>query len=167
MTISSINSALRPLERIVTPLIGQPCSKVQFIYGDVLCLHFGDLLPYPQKSMTGKLQGTWVLSVVAAGWQWESGSRIIRSAQERSNIEPDLQQLIGQQRVGLQIVALQTHADDSNLDITFNDGSKFQILAEMNDAEDLPQWQLSTPDEQLLEVWTGNRWSYGSIHQMM
>jgi hypothetical protein len=158
MTVTSVSSTL---DSIVAKIIGQSCCKVQFSYGDVLCLHFGEQLPYSQPAMAGKFRGAWVLDTLAADWQWSSGREVLASSsQARESVSDDLHKLIG-----LSIVAVKINPETANFILNFNDGSQFEVLGTPEVDAELAHWQLFTPNQQLLEVGAANQWRYESVDQ--
>src|SRR5260370_28076743 len=62
------------LTALLEPLVGLPCLRAAFTYGDELEIHFGEATSYHHKRLSDEKRGTWVLEVLTSPWLLTSSS---------------------------------------------------------------------------------------------
>jgi hypothetical protein len=155
---------------VVRELVGQPCWRLEFIYGDELSIDFGARLPYPPGPLAGELHGEWGLVTRASLWRLfrADGSEIANADVEREESELRFAELSD-----LRVKAATVSLPDLDLRIEFDDGKGLEVPCceddEPDDDEDesedgdlddheLACWELYLPDGRLLSVYPERRW---------
>lgn len=160
----------RKLTALLEPLVGLPCLRAAFTYGDELEIHFGTATSYHDKRLSDEKRGSWVLEVLTSPWLLTSSSPeggaylygmppiIIRSETVASQtIGNVLEQLSGSKVESVAIA-------DGTLDlaIEFDNGFLWRLLSKYAEPGfELPLWELLMPFGMFLQVWgePAPRWS--------
>jgi hypothetical protein len=170
--LARINSLLGELE-------GQPCWRLEFIYGDELVVAFGAQVKRAGGPLKGKLFGEWELVTRASPWRVfrPDGSEVINAEAEREEAEPHFGEVTGR-RVKTAAASL----PDLDLRIELEDGTRLDVpcgekdetdssetegsggaedTEDTEDTEDLELacWEVYLPGDRLLSVWPGGRWA--------
>jgi hypothetical protein len=154
------------LKRIVAPLLGRTCWKAEVIYGDNLCLHWGDKVASSSKLPEDFEHGSWYLCSGAGTWVVRSPDSLTVVTEyglaevntpERSRTEDTLRKVIENKRT----LAIDIEYPSLSAMLTFADGSQVSIESPgREDTLDLPYWELFCPNDVFLRVGPGLEWAY-------
>ncbi|MBR8838853.1 MAG: hypothetical protein DSM106950_33830 [Stigonema ocellatum SAG 48.90 = DSM 106950] len=151
-------SDLEQLNQIINGVIGEICWKANLSYGDELTLQIGARIPYSQKSMAGKEKGAWILGTRTTQWRLNGPSETLVSA----NDDPEIIRQKVDAIKDSTIAVIETNYRNLALTVTFSNGCQLILLPNSEDDIDLPYWEMFTPDQMVLKVGPGARWSYTS-----
>jgi hypothetical protein len=147
---------LTPLHDIVRHAIGEVCWKTTLTYRQEITLHFGEPIAYTCHTQLGKDHGSWILGTRGAVWQLEqSGGTIVSGQAGLETISQGLHQIEGQSMTAIEITY-----PDLRVVIDWSNGDQLTLIPTSDD-NDLPDWELFTPEQRTLQVGPGITWSYG------
>ena len=146
---------VQKLREYLAGLVGLKCRKTSFSYGDELCLHFGDLVPYKSAKMKGKKKGTWILCTVGSEWSLFSESVAVPS-HRRGNRDPEDRLAILKNAI---VTAVVPDSTAQWLSVWFGQ-TLFAVRPDDDEPDsELPSWELFMPDGRLLVAGPGSKWS--------
>lgn len=147
---------LTSLHDIVGRVVGELCWKISLNYRQELTLHFGEPIAYTCHTQLGKDHGSWILGTRGAVWQLKRSSGTTVSGQTGLDaISPVIHQLEGQS-----MAAIEVTYPDLRVVIDWSNGDQLTLIPTSDD-QDLPDWELFTPEQRALQVGPGITWSYG------
>jgi hypothetical protein len=147
---------LEGLQAIVRGLLGQSCWRAALSYGDELCLHIGEKVPYAHRALAGQVKGAWIFGTRGTAWRLDAPTETLASSDD----DP----LLARQRVtaveGAAVIGFEVGLPDWVLTVSFANGYRLLVLpSPEDDAEDLPYWELFTPEHLRLAFGPGGVWS--------
>lgn len=149
-------SDLTPLHQIVCSAIGELCWKTSLNYRHEVTLHFGDPIAYTCHTQLGKDHGSWILGIRGAVWQLErSGGTTVTAPTGLADWSQMLSHLEGQS-----MTAIEMTFPDLRVIIDWSQGDRLTLIPTSDDT-DIPDWELFTPEQRILQVGPGVTWSYG------
>ncbi len=145
---------LEDIKRILQGMIGEICWQTSVSYGEELDLHIGDKIPYEEKSMRGKLKGSWILGSRCTDWELKLGNKLIVNSQSDKIIDK------------ISVIENQTITDinisypELILSLKFSNQCEFSILPDLEDDSGVSCWELFAPNHKLLQIEPNYLWSY-------
>lgn len=144
---------LDDLNILLRALRGQMCWAVRWSYGDELRLDFGGQRPYRNPLLAGKCKGEWVLGTRATPWLLSGPGAELSGADE-----PTLAG-VSSAVVGARVVAARAAYPDLDLQVDFDNGYTLSLRVDTEESS-LAAWELFTPDDMVVTVGPGPRWTY-------
>ncbi len=160
------------LQQLLGDLVGQPCLRAEFSYGEELVIRFGEGKPHKHPKLAGVTRGAWELSVLASPWSlypdsakslaflvglpFPSGIHLPRV--DRKIVEDSLARLTGSQ-----VQAVKLAPSLADLSIQFSNAMTWQLLSKYAEPDpELPIWELATPYGMFIQVFGDPlpTWSY-------
>lgn len=166
----------KKLQELLQELVGQPCLRANYTYGDELELHFGDPQPYRHPKLAGRNRGSWVLRTFVTPWailpegfdgpglhgpSFDPVQEIAREALGKQVTPPHEAELAS--LAGRQVEKIVVFEGRRVLVIEFKAGPIWIALSEFAQPEvDLPVWELTTPWRTYFQVFDRPfpTWSY-------
>lgn len=149
-------SDLNPLHEIARRAVGELCWKTSLNYRHEITLHFGEPIAYTCHTQLGKDHGSWILGTRGAVWQLEiAGGTTVPGQTGLDGISQALHHLEGHSMTTIEITY-----PDLRVVVDWSNGDQL-ILIPTSDDNDLPDWEIFTPEQRVLQVGPGITWSYG------
>ncbi|MGI0484691.1 hypothetical protein ACN4EK_04580 [Pantanalinema rosaneae CENA516] len=149
-------SDLDPLHELLGQAIGELCWKTSLNYHHEITLHFGEPIAYTCHTQLGKDHGSWILVTRGAVWQLErTGGTTVPGQTGLEDFSQMLTHLEGQSMTAIEITY-----PDLQVVIDWSNGDRLTLIPTSDD-NDLPDWELFTPEQRVLQVGPGVTWSYG------
>lgn len=162
---------LAKINALLGELLGQPCWRLKFIYGDELMVAFGAQVPESEGPLKGRLYGEWELVTRASPWRLfrPDGSEITNADVEREEAELHFGEVAGGR-----VKAAGATLPDLDLRIEFDDGKRLDVPCceddetdsddgegQVDDLDDyeLACWELYMPGGRLLSTYPERRWA--------
>ncbi len=153
---------------LVGALSGTLCWKVDFSYGDELYADFGARLTQRRGPRAGTHYGEWELGASFSAWiiRHADGSGVTSGGVDRQTATEWFSEITDRL-----VVSAAVSLPDLDLLVEFDGGHQLEIKAcheeganpEGDEGDEggteIPCWDLCLPDDQILEVWPGKRWS--------
>jgi hypothetical protein len=158
------------LKGLLSNLVGQPCLRAGFSYGEELEIHFGEPTSYRHPKLSEKTRGSWVLETLATPWMLFPDPKkglaytfgLLRpplfpaAPVSKKELEQVMANLAGARVDAVQL-------DGGDLSIQFSNGYVWYLLPRYAPPDlNLPAWELMTPYRAFIQFWgePASVWSY-------
>jgi len=145
------NTSLVTLRRELKSITGETCRRVDFTYGHELRVHIGEQL---ETGISKPARAKWLLTARATPWEVRIGRRTVPWT-TKSVVKLDrVRSLEGR------IVTRFAPTRDFGLTVNFDGNAALRLIppASPPRTNDLPYWELFTPDHTVLIVGPGRQW---------
>lgn len=147
---------LEAINTILGRLVGQPCWRVSFSYGDELRIDFGEEMIHVGKGQSQLTWGSWILGTRASYWELAPNGKPAPPPEH-----PDSRDY----KVVVQVMVdtVVTHArlipTGLILEVTFSNGHILRVYPDPDAPEDdICDWELFIPDKKMLQVGPHDQW---------
>ena len=153
---------LSTLQRRLTPLVGEVCSRARLGYGDELKIDCGKMVPYHSAKLHGQVRGEWCLGSRGTFWVIEWDGKTTTSRSRRSSISDALEAVTGRIIKDVAVAYRQLA-----LSIQLGDACRLVIEERQREATEdvLPMWELFTPRGECIQAGPGRRYSVSGSHK--
>ena len=149
---------LSKLKEVTQGIIGEICWKAASTYVNLLQLEIGAKIPYTKAVLAGVMHGSWILGTAGTGWLLKelSGDLITTINDDPASI--NVRASIIENMI---ITALEIRYPELDLILSFDNKYNLVVLPENSHHNfGVPYWTLYTPDNMIVGVGPGSKWSY-------